>query len=97
MQPIDRGYGTSVVAAGSVVIQDSKATVDRILWNGTGIGTLTVYDASATTGTSLGGRVFLMGVPASQAGQYVEVGRTCKDGIVSEMAGTLPYTLIWHK
>lgn len=96
MQPNDRGYGTSILAAGSVAIRDKSAVVDRILWNGTGIGTLTVYDATASAGTSAATRVFIMGVPASQAGQYIEVGVNCRNGVWAEMAGTLPYTLVWH-
>lgn len=80
---------------GTTVITDKPATIKRIIWGGTYVGTIAVHDAAAAAGTNGSSLVTTIGIPALRYPYSLEVSLHCKKGIVAEETGTPTHRIIW--
>ena len=84
------GPGTTVVVA-------APATLKRIIWGGTFVGSAVVHNASAAAGTNGTSDIVSIGIPALRFPFSLEVNLHCTNGIVVEESGTPALTYIWSK
>jgi len=80
---------------GTTVVKDISANLYRIIIPGTYVGTLKVHDASTAAGTSGSSAIITLGLPTTSIPQSIEVGVSCKSGLVYEATGTPTVTLVW--
>ena len=86
-------YGTA--GPGTTVVSASPATVKRIIWGGTYVGTTAVHNASAAAGTSGTSNIITVGLPAIRFPDSIELNVHCTQGIVVEETGTPTLRVIW--
>jgi hypothetical protein len=79
----------------SVVVSDKPATVKRLVWGGTYVGTIAVYDSATVAGTAASNQIISIGLPLTRYPESVEIDARTKNGIVVTHTGTPTHTLIW--
>ena len=82
---------------GTTVVSSTAATLKRIIWGGTYVGTVIVHNASAATGTNGTSGIVTLGIPLTRYPESLEVNLHCNNGIVVEETGTPTHRLIWSK
>ena len=82
------GPGTTVVSA-------SAATLKRVVWGGTYVGTMAIYDSASIAGTAATNQVLSVGIPLLKYPESIEVNLHCNDGIVVTETGTPIQTVVW--
>ena len=93
----DRGDNSYVgtLGPGTTVITASQATLKRIVWGGTYVGSITVHDAATATGTTATSGIVSLGIPLLRYPYSLEVNLHCRNGIVIEETGTPTHRIIW--
>ena len=80
---------------GTTVITASPATLRRITWGGTYVGTITVHNAATAAGTSSTSDIITLGIPLLRYPESIELNVHCTNGIVIEETGTPTHRVIW--
>jgi len=80
---------------GTAAAVDRAATLRRIVWGGTYVGTVNIHDASAATGTTATSQVLSLGLPLTRYPHSLECGFNMRNGIVYQATGTPVVTLVW--
>lgn len=83
-----QGPGTTVITARS-------ATVKRIVWGGTYVGTINLHDSATAAGTSGTSSIISIGNPLLVYPHSLEVNYHTKNGLVIEETGTPTHRVIW--
>ena len=86
---------TGTLGPGTTVVSNAPATVKRIIWPGTYVGTFTIHDAASAAGTNSTSTIFSLPIPAAVGVNGLEINYRCKSGIVVQETGTPNHTLIW--
>ena len=86
-------YGTA--GPGTTVVTATPATLKRVIWGGTYVGTIAVHDAATAAGTNGSSNITTIGIPLLRYPDSIEVNLHCKYGIVAEETGTPVHRLIW--
>lgn len=94
---IERGDNifTGTAGPGTTVVTNAPATIKRIIWGGTYVGTINVHDAATAGGTSGTSSVISLGIPLLRYPESLEINYHVKNGIVVEETGTPTHRLIW--
>lgn len=97
MYQTNRGdnFYRGTLGPGTTVVSNAPATIKRIIWGGSYVGTINIHDASSATGTSATSSVLSLGVPLLRYPESLEVNLRCKKGIVVQETGTPTHTIIW--
>lgn len=96
-QPVSGAQYFSIGTIGTNVVCNQPATLKRIYWGGTYIGTVIVHDASSAAGTSATSVVSTIVLPGLNLNSYQDIGIQCRKGIVTEATGTPILTVVWDK
>ena len=86
-------YGTA--GPGTTVVTATPATVKRIVWGGSYVGTMAIHDAATAAGTSTTSNITTVGIPTLRFPDSLELNIHCKNGIVVEETGTPTVRVIW--
>ena len=86
-------YGTA--GPGTTVVSPDPATVKRVTWGGTYVGTIAIHDAATAAGTNGSSNIITIGLPAIRFPDSIELNVHCKKGIVVEETGTPTLRVIW--
>jgi hypothetical protein len=93
----DRGenfyYGT--LGPGTTVVTASSATLKRITWGGTYVGSIAVHNSATAAGTNATSNVITIGIPLLRYPDSIELNVHCPQGIVVEETGTPVHRIIW--
>ena len=96
MGEIQQGFNyTAITAAGSTVVIARPCILHRVVFPGTYVGTLTLYDTATAAGTAAGNRVAIFPLPAVSTFQSVEMNVSMRKGIVYDAGGTPTSTIVW--
>lgn len=94
---IERGdrfyYGT--LGPGTTVVTAQAATLKRVVWGGTYVGTTAIHDATTAAGTSGTSNIVTLGIPLLRYPESLELNIYCRNGIVVEETGTPTHRIIW--
>ena len=94
---IERGelfyYGT--LGPGTTVVSATPATVKRVIWGGTYVGTIAIHDAATAAGTNGSSNIVTIGVPLLSSPESLEVNLHCRNGIVVEETGTPVHRVVY--
>ena len=94
---IERGehfyYGT--LGPGTTVVSASPATIKRVVWGGTYVGTIALHDAATAAGTNGSSNLLTIGVPLLRYPDSIELNTHCRNGIVVEETGTPVHRIVW--
>ncbi len=82
---------------GTTVVISTGATLKRIVWGGTYVGTTKVHNAASAAGTNGTSAIVTIGIPALAFPNSIEVNLHCNNGIVVEETGTPVISYIWSK
>lgn len=85
---VGTGVGTNVVSA-------IPATIHRIIFPGTYVGTLNIHDSATAAGTTATSQIISFGLPTTTVAGNVEFGIACSKGITYQATGTPVCTLVW--
>lgn len=96
-QPVSGGQRFSIGTIGTNVIANQKATIQRVYWGGTYVGSVTLHDAASAAGTSATSPIITLGIPGAVLPSFIDIGVQCRFGIVSEATGTPVMTVVWDK
>lgn len=88
-------FYVGTLGPGTTVVSNRGATVKRIIWGGTYVGTIAVHDAATAAGTSATSGIVTLGIPLTRYPESLEVDLHCKNGIVIEETGTPTHRVIW--
>mgnify|MGYP001584872988 FL=1 len=80
---------------GTTVVSNIAATVKRIVWGGSYVGTINVHDVASAGGTTATSSIVTLGIPLLRYPDSLEINLHCKNGIVVEETGTPIHTIIW--
>ena len=80
---------------GTTVLTNGPTTLKRLVWGGTYVGTIAVYNASAIAGTAATNEVVSVGIPLTRYPHSLEVNLSCDDGLVVTETGTPTVRVIW--
>lgn len=80
---------------GSTVVSSAPATLKRVVWGGSYVGTMTIYDSATVAGTAATNQVVSLGIPLLRYPYSLELNLRCNDGIVVIETGTPTHTVIW--
>ena len=86
-------YGTA--GPGTTVVTAAPATVKRVIWGGTYVGTVAIHDAAAAAGTNGSSNIVTIGIPLLRYPDSIELNIHCKNGIVVEETGTPTHRVMW--
>ena len=94
---IERGENifAGTAGPGTTVVTPAPATVKRVFWGGTYVGTINIHDAASAAGTSGTSSVISLGIPLLKYPESLEINYHCKNGIVVEETGTPTHRLVW--
>ena len=94
---IERGdnffYGTA--GPGTTVVSAAPATVKRVIWGGTYVGTIDIHDAATAAGTNGSSSITTIGIPLLRYPDSLEINLHCKNGIVVAETGTPVHRVVW--
>ena len=94
-QPTSGDQFTSVSAAGSVVISDKGATLQRVIISGTYVGSVAFYDSATVAGTAGTNLIYTAVLPGLNLNQSVEIHVYGRIGLVYAALGTPVLTFTW--
>lgn len=80
---------------GTTVVTDRPATIKRIVWGGTYVGTINVHDAAAATGTTATSQIVSLGLPLTRYPFSLELNTKVSNGILYQATGTPVVTIVW--
>ena len=86
-------YGT--LGPGTTVVTATPATVKRVIWGGTYVGTMAAHNSATAAGTSGTSNIITVGLPALRFPDSIELNVHCTNGIVVEETGTPTLRVIW--
>ena len=96
-QPVGMHLGTYVIAAGTTVLSDEAGRVVRLVFPGTFVGSVELYDSRTTAGTAAGNNMYNVGLPLLNQYRNVELGFPFKKGLTVVATGTPTCAIIWDK
>jgi len=96
MQPVSGFQWKAISAAGTTLVKDTNAVVERVVIGGTYAGTVELHDASSTAGTTSTSQVVSIGVPLTNYPASIELGAEFRKGLVYEATGTPVLTIIYN-
>ena len=93
-QPTTNSAYTYVAAAGTTVVRDSNVNLQRVILQGTYIGSVEFYDAATAAGTAATNEIYKVGLPLTNALKSIDLGLRTRNGLVVVATGTptLTYT-----
>lgn len=93
----DRGdnFYIGTLGPGTTVVTASAATVKRIAWGGTYVGTIAVYNSATAAGTAASNQIISVGIPLLRYPESIELNVHCNDGVIVTETGTPTHTVIW--
>jgi len=80
---------------GTTVVSGFPATLKRIAWGGSYVGTMTIYNSATAAGTAASNQVISLGLPLLRYPESIELNLHCNNGIVVVETGTPSQTVIW--
>ena len=94
---IERGENifAGTAGPGTTVVTAAPATVKRVMWGGTYVGTINIHDTATAAGTSGTSSIISLGVPLLRYPESLEINYHCKNGIVVEETGTPTHRVVW--
>lgn len=95
MQPVSGGQYKVISAAGTAVVKDANASVQRVVISGSYVGTVILHDAKTTAGTSATSQVVSIGIPGANFPSMIDIGAEFKTGLVYEATGTPSITIVY--
>lgn len=93
--PRGDNYYIGTLGPGTTVVSASAATLKRVVWGGTYVGTITIHDSAAIAGVAASNQVLSIGIPLLRYPESIEVNLHCNDGIVVAETGTPTQTVVW--
>ena len=93
--PRGDNFYLGTLGTSAVVVSNIPATVKRVLWGGSYVGTIVINDASTVAEAAAGNQIFAAGIPLTRYPESVEINVHCKNGIVVTHTGTPTHTVIW--
>ena len=94
-QPVSNFTYTYIGTVGSVLLYDSSVCVHAVLFPGTYVGTVMLYDAAAAAGTAATNVVGTIGLPGLNTPSSAVLDLQTKKGLVYTATGTPNVTLVW--
>lgn len=88
---IQGGVGTTVLSPNETVLRG-------VMWGGTFVGSIELYDSATAAGTAAGNKVWAMGIPLlkyPESLSFGDNGITMRNGITYVATGTPVVTVIW--
>lgn len=80
---------------GTTLVSNAAATVKRVLWGGTYVGTMALYDSATIAGTAASNQVISIGIPLLRYPESIEVDLHFNNGLVVTETGTPTQTVAW--
>lgn len=88
-------YYAGTAGPGTTVVTNKAATIKRVVWSGTYVGTLAVHNAASAGGTNGTSAIVTLGIPLLRFPESLELNIHCPKGIVVEETGTPTHRVIW--
>ena len=73
---------------GTNVLSDRPTTVKRIVWGGSYVGTLDVFDSATIAGTAATNQIISLGLPLLRYPESLEINYHATNGLVVTQTGT---------
>jgi len=96
-QPISGDQYVSIGTIGTTIVSDQNATLRKVIYPGTYVGSVTFYDSATIAGTTATNAVYTAGLPGLNHPVSVEVNAQFKNGIIATALGTPVLTFTWNK
>lgn len=80
---------------GTTVVSGAPTTVKRLVWGGTYVGTIALYDSSTAAGTAATNEIVSVGLPLAVYPKSLELNYHCTNGLVVTETGTPTHKVIW--
>ena len=93
--PRGDNFYIGTLGPGTTVVSASAATLKRVFWGGTYVGTIALYDSATIAGTAASNQVLSIGIPLLRYPESIEVNLHCNDGIIVTETGTPTQTVAW--
>lgn len=79
----------------TTVVSAVPATVKRLIWGGTYVGTIAIYNSATSAGTAASNEVITVGIPLTRYPDSIELNFRCNNGITVVETGTPTNRVIW--
>ena len=96
-QPISGDQYLAVGTIGTTIVSDQAATLKRVVYPGTYVGSVSFYDSATIAGTAATNLVYTAGLPGVRFPVSVDVGAQFKNGIIATALGTPVLLFTWDK
>ena|SRR3990167_7407916 len=90
-----QNFYVGTLGPGTTVVSARAATVKRVFWGGTYVGTIAIYDSATAAGTAASNQVLSIGIPVLRYPESIEIDLHCNDGIIVTETGTPTHTVAW--
>ena len=94
-QPTSGDNFTAVSAAGSVVVSNKNATLERVIIAGTYVGSVAFYDSATVAGTAGTNLIYTAVLPGLNLNQSIDIHAHGRTGLVYAALGTPVLTFTW--
>lgn len=95
MQPTSGAQGTLIQAAGTVVISNKNVNLKSVVFLGTYVGSVELYNSSTAAGTTAGNLVYNVGLPLLNAHKDVQINQELRTGLTYVATGTPSLIVTW--
>ena len=95
-QPVSADPYTLISAAGTTVLKDIGARVQRLSIGGTYVGTVEFYDSATAAGTAATNLIGTYGLPTTNTFRSLELGIRTRNGLTYVATGTPTLLLVWE-
>ena len=92
----EQGFNNKAISGpGTTLLTDRQCILKQVIFPGTYVGTLAIYDSPTTAGTAAGNQIISFPIPATSIFQSVELNVNCTNGLVVTATGTPTSNVIW--
>lgn len=88
-------YYLGTLGTSAVLLSNKSATVKRVLWGGSYVGTIAIHDSATVAGAAAANQIVSIGIPLTRYPESVEIDTRTKNGIVVVHTGTPTHTVVW--
>lgn len=88
-------YYMGTLGPGTTVVSNTQTSVKRVVWGGTYVGTIALYDSSTAAGTAATNEIISLGIPLTEYPRSLELNINCKNGLVVTETGTPTHKVYW--
>jgi hypothetical protein len=80
---------------GTAAVTNKPATIKRLVWGGSYVGTLNIHDATGAAGTTATSQIVSLGIPLLRFPYSLELNTRVRNGITYQATGTPVVTIVW--